>query len=542
TDSAGLRTERTFTIQLADVNDAPDGVALTTNTIDENAANNSGHFLHFLAFETEGLRVGFRRGGKDVIISPFVEAMDKKFAKAYPFEFPGMRSETEPFDEVFVETEGRRKLVAFVGLDLTSSPIEAKLPAIAQPEPIDIGNETRSCVALSTRRPVECESILPPQSRLRFSFGQPSRFHLKGENKPTVLLTITGAKGNVETHEFEIERAGSRKTRWEEADVDLAAFAGFRTSFRFELKTETEQVGVAALGSPTVFAAGSNQPTVLLVTSDTHRFDFLGSTIEGAELRTPTLDKLAEEGIFFEDAFTATNVTNPSHIALMTATHPRDTVIVNNNTRLADTAPTLAEAFREAGYVTYASVCANHLAHPTSGLGQGFDRFAFPKSAFYDAADAVDRLEPWMADAEGLPLFVWLHVFDAHEPYEPPAPFHRHYYDRENAGEDGPFEESRPPINLPNDADPDTVFPPSLHGLRDLSYPLAQYRAEITYLDQELGRVFGWPRFEEALIAVTADHGESFGEHGVYYDHAGAFPVNIHVPLILKAPGLPVGM
>ncbi len=272
---------------------------------------------------------------------------------------------------------------------------------------------------------------------------------------------------------------------------------------------------------------------MLLVTSDTHRADYLGAARRGVEVRTPALDALAAEGVLFEDCWSSTNITNPSHIALMTGVSPRDTRVVTNTVPLADGARTLAEEFRRVGFVTWAVLSVTNLGDTGSGLGQGFDRVATPPVApVGDAGEAVDRVLAWLPEAEGRPLFLWVHVFDAHTPYAPPPSHDRMYYPKES----DPFDAARGAQPVP-----DELLPPFLRGLRDPAYPEAQYRAEVSYLDSELGRLLAAPRFANAVVAVTADHGESLGEHDTYFDHVTLYPDTLHVPLVLRAPKVPRG-
>ena len=117
---------------------------------------------------------------------------------------------------------------------------------------------------------------------------------------------------------------------------------------------------------------------MLLITSDTHRGDHLGSTGGPTLVRTPNLDKLAARGVLFENCVSQTNVTTPSHVTLMTGVHPKDSHVIDNRTVLIDEAETLAEAFSVAGYRTFAVTSVEHLRPRGSGLGQGFDRFDSP--------------------------------------------------------------------------------------------------------------------------------------------------------------------
>lgn len=491
-----------------------------------------------LVFSSEAVKVVLRRDGEDVMTSAAqVVAGSVDFQQVF-FELPRVRNQVRAFDQLAIDFEGRTKPVAVSRIDLIQRPLESWLPPCDRPAPVDIELESRMAVGISSVTPLEAETIVPPGGRLAFSYGQPRHLGFAKHGRPELAVTISNSDGE-QTKTFELDDAMKGETRWHHASIDLAPFADRRAKFRFELRVPGDMPAYAALGSPVVFAKGEDPPTVLLITSDTHRADHLGAANSAYELQTPALDALGARGVFFERAYSSTNVTNPSHIALMTATHPRDTQIINNHVQLAAAAPTLAERFHEAGYVTYASLCAKHLGHETSGLGQGFDRMVKPRHAFTDAELAIAELEEWMPDADGRPLFVWLHVFDAHHPYGPPGEYDKLYYDKAK----DPFDASLPAVTSrdenKNEVVLDTIFPPDLVGLRDLEFPKAQYKAEITYLDHELGKVFEWPRMQGALIAVTADHGECFGEHGVYYDHAGAYPQNIHVPLILAGPGVP---
>jgi arylsulfatase A-like enzyme len=122
-------------------------------------------------------------------------------------------------------------------------------------------------------------------------------------------------------------------------------------------------------------------------------------------------------------------------------------------------------------------------------------------------------------------------LFDAHMPYAPPRPFDVEYYDK--------AKDPRDPA-LPITVD-ERHFPPPLTGVRDVDYPAALYKGEVTYLDGELARLLSRPRFKRAIVAFTADHGESLGRHGVYWDHGELYPDSIHVPLIVAWPTAPKG-
>ncbi len=409
-------------------------------------------------------------------------------------------------------------------LGADSAPLLRPAVAGAPVELLGLGAESRRGFRLPPGAERSLRATSRPGSELRFAYAGPAL---------RLRLEVDG-----ERHEREFAASAS----WNSQRLSLVSFLGRELEFVFtaaEPSLGGEGAGAAAapaaellLSEPVIVTPAAAPPTVVLVTSDTHRADHLGAAKSGVDVETPVLDGLAERGILFTSCFTSTNLTNPSHMALMTGVHPRDTRIMNNRRPLGAQAQTLAERFRAGGFATFASVSTAHLAHRWSGLGQGFDRMVSPRRDDWNAEDAIAELERWLPDAAGAPLFVWLHVFDAHSPYGPPGAFDRRYYPAER----DPFDPSLPDPGI----EPDDLLP-WLSGLRDLDFPRAQYRAEVDYLDSALGDFFAVPRVAAGILAVTSDHGEALAEHGVYFDHAGLYPQTLHVPLILAYPGAPAG-
>ncbi len=254
----------------------------------------------------------------------------------------------------------------------------------------------------------------------------------------------------------------------------------------------------------------------MLITSDTHRGDHLGCLRGEGDLATPALDALAARGVLFENAFSGAETTLPSHSAILSGVSPRDTRILNNFTSLDASVRTLAEIFHDAGWRTFASVSARHLSQEISGLGQGFERFAYPAGEA-PAEHAVDRALAWTAEADGQPLFLWLHVFDAHFPYEAPP------------------EVTAPYIAAAEKSEVVGDWPRERERIR------ARYKAEITWLDRALGRLLDLPRVRAGIIGFTGDHGEAQGEGGIHFTHEELLACTLRVPLILAWPAAPAG-
>jgi len=320
--------------------------------------------------------------------------------------------------------------------------------------------------------------------------------------------------------------------QWHDERIPLEGLPAGPLQLEFALEGNSDTEVLCALATPRLVRPSKEPRTVVLVTSDTHRADHFSAGRHSVDVRTPFLDELAARGVLFEDCFSSTNITIPSHVALLTGISPRDTGIVDNITALARGADTLAERFQAAGFTTLALVSARHLRDAQSGLGQGFDRMLATESERdVDSSLTVDQLLDSLPGIEGRSLFLWLHVFDAHGPYEAPEEFSRLYYP---ASRD-PYDESLP--KLVGRARPAWDL-----KVRDPDWPLSQYKAEVTYLDSQLERALSHRRFETALIAITADHGESLGGHGIYFEHNGLYPDTLAVPLILVAPGAPAGV
>ena len=256
----------------------------------------------------------------------------------------------------------------------------------------------------------------------------------------------------------------------------------------------------AMLLFPPVLAAGENpraEFNVLLITLDTTRADHIGVYGQKAQL-TPNIDRLAGRGAVFTRAFSHTPMTLPAHANILTGQTPLyHGVADNTGYRLDARFITLAEQLRGRGYATAAFVSSFVLGR-TFGLDQGFDLYHEPLSqdAFL-ASESVPAAQRWLGEQKGR-WFCWLHLWDPHFPYAPPAPFATRF-----AG------------------DP--------------------YSGEIAYVDSELGNLFSFledsGRLDSTVLVITGDHGEALGDHGEFEHGFFAYNSTIHVPLIICLPG-----
>ncbi len=281
---------------------------------------------------------------------------------------------------------------------------------------------------------------------------------------------------------------------------------------------------------------------ILLITMDTTRADFLGC-YGNSWIQTPVLDRLASEGILFERAYTASYHTNPSHVSILTSLSPFAHGVLGNEHKLPGPFPGLPQILKECGYTNLAIISAYHLNNFMEGLGPWFDVYDKPKPmqilpGSIVTSRAIQRLE----EVRDQPFFYWVHYYDPHQPYRALGEYHRMYYAGDPAD---PTHRSMEKARFP--AEWDIHSPDSwLHVSRDVDYFEKEHGAEVTYMDAEIGRLLETLRRlrldENTLIIAVADHGESFGEHGVYFDHWTPFDTDLHVPLILSYPAkLPRG-
>lgn len=448
------------------------------------------------------------------------------------FKFPQARLQASPFEELRISFQSTGRVQALHAVELLHCNPATFLPdANSGAQPVEIDQtDARRAVALSNERPLKAPCVVPAGARLRLSYGLPQRLRAPTGGADYLNIEVRAA-GKGRRAEQRVHLDWNKLTGgWQELDLDLAELEGNEAEVTLRLESGSQNLVLLAIAEARVVVPQEGPATVVLVTSDTHRYDHVSSAGRGVDVRTTNIDALGERGVFFSNCFTSTNSTNPSHVALLTGRHPRDTGVLDNNSPIAPEAPTLAQRFAEAGYTTLAVLSARHLGHDTSGLGTGFDRVGRPKLAQRRSHASIDELLHWTATLGDEPLFVWLHVFDAHTPYQPPEPHFTRHWDSER----DPFDPALPEL----EGVPPSVFAGdgTYAGLRDLEYPLAQYRAEVDSLDEELGRVFDHPRLGRGVLALTADHGELLGHHDCYYDHAGVYPGTIHVPLALAWP------
>jgi arylsulfatase A-like enzyme len=302
----------------------------------------------------------------------------------------------------------------------------------------------------------------------------------------------------------------------------------------------------AALGATAVLAMlvacaapsfDDPRPDIVLIVVDTLRADHLGAYGYVRETSL-NIDALAARGALFEAAWGAAPWTLPSIMSIMTSRYPSGHRVENDGLRLESHIPTLAQTFEAAGYATGGFVSHIYVTE-TFGFSRGFQRFedfdlddpAYQLEAGMepDATRVTDAARLWLAEQGERPVFLFVHYFDPHWPYEPPdefrALFPSDYRGDLDAGYDSISRFQDRQVDMPEDY---------------RAFLLDRYDGEIRYVDREIGRLLDGlreaGRADRSWITVTSDHGEEFKEHGSVGHGRNLYEEVVRVPLIIAGP------
>jgi arylsulfatase A-like enzyme/Flp pilus assembly protein TadD len=269
-------------------------------------------------------------------------------------------------------------------------------------------------------------------------------------------------------------------------------------------------IGSAVAANPPTSHPSAARPNILLVTLDTTRADRMGFLGSKRGL-TPNLDAMAQQGVVFTRAYSQVPITTASHTTILTGTYPQFNHVNDFGIPLSPRLPYLPNLLRAQGYHTGAFV-GSLILDPLDGTAPGFDRgFEVYDAGFHlrrhgadryksverRASDVVNHALAWLSQLSKGPFFLWVHLYDAHDPYDPPAPY-------------------------------------------KTRFAVQPYDGEIAYVDSCVGKLLEEIRkhglYDETLIAVMSDHGESLGAHGENTHGIFLYDETLHVPLVFKLP------
>lgn len=338
-----------------------------------------------------------------------------------------------------------------------------------------------------------------------------------------------------------------KNTGWIRVEADLAEYADQPVRIRLVVDDLRQRRGEYPYwGNPVVFAKRVEAPAtpVILISCDTLRARNL--PFHGYDRDTaPHLNEFIKEAVVFDDAVTPETWTLTAHISMLTGLYPKRHS-VTPNTNLSEEVATLAEVLSNAGYFTAGFVAHDFWMFPRRGYSHGFDIYNHPLVYVRDVFSTLGFAKSWLNKHAVAGPFMFLHNYDIHRkpawlgftlPYEPPAPEFRHFSKAFESAQ--AFE--RPGMT---DIAAGRFLRAVDRGQVNITpleeeYLVALYDDAVRAVDQAVHEFLEELKkhrlYDDALIIITSDHGESFNEHG-RYGHSQLYKECAHIPLIIRFP------
>jgi arylsulfatase A-like enzyme len=319
------------------------------------------------------------------------------------------------------------------------------------------------------------------------------------------------------------------------------------------------------------------KPNIILIVMDTVRADHL-SCYGYFRKTTPNIDKIANQGVLFENAFSAAPWTPPSHASIFSGRYPSDHKTIGRNISLNKDVPVIPEILSQKHYRTIGITCCRMLNHE-SGFSRGFDKYVDVSAARKTTRDVMQSITrgpdkgAYLANAtikkllkehiqknKQQPFFMFINYFESHTPYDPPRPFKSKFCNKLTQSKiylnefilrkflaktterfaDNNLDISR--LQFIASGGGGFSFAAKKLSISDKEWAVVKswYDGEINYLDSRIGELISFLKdsgiFENTILVLTADHGEIFGEHGLAVHPLCLYDSVLRVPLIFSGP------
>ena len=439
------------------------------------------------------------------------------------------------------------------GTGRESSPVDAESFAIATahaPVPTNratpfgddfvrrrLGGESRPALPHRKHR---FELLVPPEAELAIGYGsaRQSVEERGGAVEFSVSFEADGASALLMRKRVAL-RPPNAWGRWHDLRISLAPYAGqqgvLALSAEWVRPRADSPPPPASFSRPRLIVEqpGSG-PNMILISIDTLRADHLGS-YDYERDTSPNIDRLAAEGVRFENAFSTSMWTLPAHASLLTGLYSshHGAYRFGMGTPLGRELRTLPELLSQRGYET-AGFTGGVYVSAALGFDQGFDLFREPMHTFAKGVsfeERVDQALEWIEARKRQPWFLFLHTYDVHVPYAPRPPFDT-LFDPDYRGPSRTAYTPQHPFRQPDALDPELV-----------DHIVALYDGGIRQMDVEVGRLAdalrGIENSRETCLVLTSDHGEEFKEHGhLFHGRAVVYEELVQVPLVFWCPSL----
>ncbi len=513
--------------------------------------------IDFLSVHTKGLRRGRLRLFWAAPGESFDQARSLRLnsasatggAATHTFDLrrhPEWRGRVKALRLDLPDVEGQVFRVSSITLGRSNTDAESLARLVDGDWKVELGHEVRNAILGPPGMARRWRLPKGATGQLRFAIGLPA----SSGRAVTFRLSTEGGKA---LYEAEIDPRGDGAGRWRDVVVELkdpVEELVFETEAGPEYRIES---GIPAWANPEILRDSARRPpNVILVSLDTLRADRL--SLYGYEHPTsPRLEAWAQRrAVTFQRAVATAPWTLPSHVSILSGLDALSHG-VNYELPASHEVQMLPETLRSAGYLTLA-VTGGGWIHPRNGMAQGFDRFHYWSGGAGGAnemATGVDRALGLLEEHADRPFFLFLHTYEAHDPYHPRMPYARRCFSGEDAEEGGAFLYGATPLPRRRD----DGFPLFYRFVRwkkgeksrtasrmpeeDLPLVSCLYDSGVAFLDEQIGRLFDGLREldleRDTVVVLTSDHGESLGENGLV-KHAYLTDTNLLVPLVIALP------
>ena len=423
--------------------------------------------------------------------------------------------------------------------DIPQSPVHplklkfTKIPANGS----SIGRQTKNIILCPPPSSLHLPMKLRRDYVLRFGFAVIGEgWDREGEEITFSILAENLKNGTAETVYSKTIQPKMRPPdrRWLNDLADLSPFKGkkIRLVFKTSVKDPALTGKAAAWINPVLTAKGATRrrPNIIFISADTLRAGQLGCYGYDRET-TPAIDKLAEESVRFERVISQAPYTAPSHMSMMTSLYPSFHKVNRiKEDRLDSEILTLAEALYQNGYRTW-GITGGGQVSSSYGFAEGFESYMEFTSPQDDVSKKVRETIEFLEENKSGPVFVFFHTYKPHAPYRPLPPYDT-MFDPDYTGN---LAGDIPTIEAVNSGE-------IAADRADLEHLTALYDGDIREMDDQLDELFVYLKdnalWEDTIIVFTSDHGEEFGEHGMYGVHSHTlYRELVSVPLIIHNAG-----
>jgi choline-sulfatase len=392
--------------------------------------------------------------------------------------------------------------------------------------PIKIDKSPKRSLIAPTARSYSFFLQPPEDARLVFDFGADKNATFK----------ITAQADGTEVKEL---WSAAAKNEWQEAVIDLSAYAGKAT--RLSLVTEGD-AGVAGWGEPEIMLGKAPTPpmkegtapkNVILILMDTNRADNFKTFNPESKVKTPSFDAFAAKSLVFENAYNQENWTKPSVATTLTGTYPDTHQTKKDSSALPADVEMISERLKKEGFQT-AGFVANGYISEKFGFEKGWDTFknyirlSKPSQAEHVYGDSL----AWLKENKDEKYFLYIQTIDPHVPYRHKGEATAQYYAGDYTGALGNSISAEKQIAAGKTA-------PSANDLKRLK---AMYYGETTHHDTEMGKFLaeleGMGVLNDTMVIVTNDHGEELGEHKKFGHGHSLYEELLRAPMIMHFPPL----